>query len=221
MGRPWTTGWRCPGGGTPKGKGCSGAGCWGQGLLCPPPAQCQPGHCGCRRQASGRAPGGSCGAPPCPGPLWRAPRPGSRVVAQRPSPGARRRRSGAVRWEAGPPPVAPVPVVSPGCCCWPGPPESGWLARRWCRRWQPQSGEPACGARGRGQVSGVARSPSVPALGASSPATARGRAPLTRRPPPPALTCSSSRKRWKAGTESSCCSSPCPPSTSLLGGSKT
>lgn len=36
-----------------------------------------------------------------------------------------------------------------------------------------------------------------------------------------ALTCSSSRKRWKAGTESSCCSNPCPLSTSCLGGSRT
>lgn len=40
-------------------------------------------------------------------------------------------------------------------------------------------------------------------------------------PSPPALTCSSSRKRWKAGTESSCCSRPCPAGTSLLGGSRT
>lgn len=75
-----------------------------------------------------------------------------------------------VGWEAHPPPsVAPVPVISPGRCCWPGPPESGWLARRWCRRWQPQSGVPACGARGGCRHQGWAFLPSILTLGEGAP----------------------------------------------------
>lgn len=125
---------------------------------------------------------------------------------------------GAVAWEPGPPPVA-VPVIAPSCCCWPGPPEKRLVGTKMVWRWQPQSEEPACGARGRGRCQGVARSPSVPPGGPRSLATARRRPdqmPCFARPYLQQL-----RKRWKAGTASSCCSSPCPPGTSPLGGSKT
>ena len=159
-----------------------GAGCPGQGLLCPPPASANLATVVIEDKPMGGPQEGGA-VPPLAQGLHGKRLAQDHVVshdvcvlerggeAQGPWDGRLARPGG------------PVPGISPDCCCWPAPPESGWLARRWCRQWQPQSGEPACGARGRGQVSGVARLPSVLTLGASSLDTATGRAPLTRRPP--------------------------------------
>lgn len=119
---------------------------------------------------------------------------------------------------------AHIPVTSPGCCCCSGPPESGLWAQRWCRRWQPQSGAPARGARGseQGQEARMGLSALSPEPRASQLPVSLGEgAPDQALPTPLALTWSRSRKRRKAGTESSSCSKPRPPRTASRGGSKT
>lgn len=215
-------------------------GLWSRGCRLSVPHPCKPGRYGCRRRASGRGPGANCGVPLSAGPLRRGPPPGSRGAARCLRPG--REASGAAQglwglpsaqdgtvhppcpfalgWEApsgfSPSPCSgPIPVASPGCCRCPGPPESGLWARRWCRPWQPQSGAPACGAKGKGPGSptGLRASQLPPGLGEGPPS---GHCPS-----PQLLTCSSSPKRRKAGTRSSCCSSPCSGSAPPLGGSKT
>jgi hypothetical protein len=109
-------------------------------------------------------------------------------------------------------------MVSPGCCCCPGPPGSCLWAQRWYRQWRPRSGPPACSARHRGRTQGWACQSSALRLGANQvPADPWAGTPF----PQASLTCSSSRKRRKAGTRSSCCSNPCPVCTSPRGGSKT
>ena len=59
-----------------KTRGIQEQGAWGRVSLAA--SLHQPRCYGCRRQASGRGPGGSFGVPPSAGPPWRAPPPGSR-----------------------------------------------------------------------------------------------------------------------------------------------
>lgn len=222
-------------------------GLWSRGCRLPAPHPCKPGRYGCRRQASGRGPGASCGVPLSAGPPRRVPPPGSRGASRclRPGREARQRSSGAPGTAKCPgrdiPPAlslchgtggslrfssspcsGPIPVVSPACCCCPGPPESGLWARRWCRPWQPQSGAPACGAKGKAPGSPMGLIALGPDPGASQLPPGLGEGTTSGHSPSLLLlTRSSSRKRRKAGTRSSCCSRPCPASTSPLGGSKT
>lgn len=80
------------------------------------------------------------------------------------------------------PSVTPVAVTSPGCCCCPGPPESGLWARRWCRQWQLQSGAPDCGARDRGPGSEMGIIALSPDPGSQPTTSAHGGVTLTKRP---------------------------------------
>lgn len=67
--------------------------------------------------------------------------------------------------------VFPIPKALPGCCCCPGSPESDLWVQRSCRLWQPQFGQPVCGARDRdreqGKYGSGCREPSIPFPSAS------------------------------------------------------
>lgn len=76
LGRPWSRGWRLPGGGLQR-EGAFKSIVLEVGSAWPH----KPGHYDCRRQASGQGPRGSCGVHPSAGLLQRVPPPGSRGVA--------------------------------------------------------------------------------------------------------------------------------------------
>lgn len=124
MGSPWSGGWRIPGGGTPGGRVFKSRVPGAES-----PCLHKPGHCGCRRPASGRGPGGSCGVRPSSGIGWRVPPQESRGVALCPHPAGRKKLRGlqddrapwtvaflplasfARRWEAHPLSLSPAPLL--------------------------------------------------------------------------------------------------------------